>query len=450
LRLPCITTAVLGNLLPRIEDPILILEALSISISLDSSICNTIASQLQQKFQQRLDLLSEVEALKLEVEALKLAEDLLSSKNYDDCAQTLVTIIPFLSSNSLLKALEIARSINSNEANNSRIDSLTVLNHNILENHFNASDNNSLYADWHRDLEEWKRWVASKFQYNLSWIESSYSEWMQMEGYFERIHSEDIYATNLAVWRAIGNEAIDKRFCQTSRSRAKVLALLFYYFEGKQQTQIFEELLETIEEIPSKSCKARSYIALILHLPYPNAIKIIKRALSVVKEIYEDIINLDLRDSGVKSNQYFDPQDQYREQHIYTRIQNSYTEIQRLESQLHDLTISKLRKEIFWLIETTDYFLFPYPEWWKPNMIEGLPIALAEFRYADFTFYSDDCSKIVLNGQTLKCGQWYQLEVAVRVDPTGVPSQSSERHPILEPKQQEPVSRIFCDLQSVF
>ncbi len=58
---------------------------------------------------------------------------------------------------------------------------------------------------------------------------------------------------------------------------------------------------------------------------------------------------------------------------IYIDIQNSYTDLQRLENQLRTLTISNLEREIISLIDVTDSFLFPYPGWWQPNMIEGLP-----------------------------------------------------------------------------
>ena len=69
----------------------------------------------------------------------------------------------------------------------------------------------------------------------------------------------------------------------------------------------------------------------------------------------------------------------------------------------------------------------------------------SESRYADITFYynENDSETKVSDGHVLKCGQWYQLEVAVRGKPTGVPSQEPERRPIQEPKQQEPVTIII-------
>ena len=69
----------------------------------------------------------------------------------------------------------------------------------------------------------------------------------------------------------------------------------------------------------------------------------------------------------------------------------------------------------------------------------------SESRYADLTFYNNvnDFETKISDGHVLKCGQWYQLEVAVRGKPTGVPSQEPERRPIREPKQQEPVTIII-------
>jgi CHAT domain len=444
-----ISASVLNNLIPRIEDPINILEALkvlSISVYIDSETRANLYSQLQPWLQRRHDLLPE---------ALKMAKDFLSTKDYHACSEILINLIPYLQSNNLLlQALKIAYTINDTEASNFRINALTLLNHNISESYFNTSDNNDLCLTWDRDSENWKRCVPINFQENLRWIGESYSDWMWTKRtYSEKVWREssyeNIYAKNLAVWRAIGNEVIDQEFCQAPRLRAKVLALLYYYFEGKQKAQIFEQLLETIEEIPSKSCKARSCVELASYLSYPTAIKIMKRAISIVKEIYEDILNNDLRNSRLER----DIKPQFQEEFPYAEIQKSYLEIQRLEDRFYNLKITILRKELLELIEVTDYFLFPYPRWWNPKMIEGLPPALialekpSESRYADFTFYTEDrngSKTRISNGQALKCAQWYQLEVAVRVDPTGVPSQSSERHPILEPKQQEPVTIVIA------
>lgn len=66
----------------------------------------------------------------------------------------------------------------------------------------------------------------------------------------------------------------------------------------------------------------------------------------------------------------------------------------------------------------------------------------SESRYADLTFYNNvnDFETKVSDGHVLRCGQWYQLEVAVRGTPVGLPSQETERRPIREPKQQESVT----------
>jgi HEAT repeat protein len=69
----------------------------------------------------------------------------------------------------------------------------------------------------------------------------------------------------------------------------------------------------------------------------------------------------------------------------------------------------------------------------------------SESRYADITFYYyENGSKTqVSDRHVLRCEQWYQLEVAVRGKPTGIPNQEQERRPIREPKQREPVTIII-------
>ena len=64
-------------------------------------------------------------------------------------------------------------------------------------------------------------------------------------------------------------------------------------------------------------------------------------------------------------------------------------------------------------------------------------------RYADLTFWFDKSRNLgqkVPFGQTLQVGHWYQLEVAVREKPEGMPTEDRERRPIREPKQQQPVT----------
>lgn len=64
-------------------------------------------------------------------------------------------------------------------------------------------------------------------------------------------------------------------------------------------------------------------------------------------------------------------------------------------------------------------------------------------RYADFSFHYDNKNKQgqkVPDGHTLQAEQWYQLEVAIRVKPTGIPFEGAERVPIREPKQKQDVT----------
>ncbi len=64
-------------------------------------------------------------------------------------------------------------------------------------------------------------------------------------------------------------------------------------------------------------------------------------------------------------------------------------------------------------------------------------------RYADFAFNYDEGNKRgqkVPDGHTLQAGQWYQLEVAVCVKPTGIPFEGEKRESIKEPKQEQPVT----------
>jgi HEAT repeat protein len=69
----------------------------------------------------------------------------------------------------------------------------------------------------------------------------------------------------------------------------------------------------------------------------------------------------------------------------------------------------------------------------------------SEYRYADITFYyyEDGFEPKVLGSYVLRAKQWYQLEVAIRDQPTGVPIQKQERRPIREPKQQESVTIVI-------
>jgi hypothetical protein len=64
-------------------------------------------------------------------------------------------------------------------------------------------------------------------------------------------------------------------------------------------------------------------------------------------------------------------------------------------------------------------------------------------RYADFAFYYEDRKRTgqkVPGKHTLRAEHWYQLEVAVRVKPTGIPPKQAKRRPIREPKQKQDVT----------
>jgi hypothetical protein len=246
-------------------------------------------------------------------EALKIARELISSKSYRACTDFLVGIIPQLSPELLQEVLSIAYGINDSEARESRIHELTDITNKILENFSDFSNINS--------------------------------------GEFSSPYKH----RNAANYRATRNEEIDREFCSVPRARAKVLVLLYYYFGGEQQSQIFEKLLETIEEVPAQPCKARSLMALAPHLPENLARRVAERAFMIVKEIVEDI------------ERY------YQEPDVpWFREQINGVKIQELENQLHTLAISNLLSETLSILEVTESFLFS-DRWWEPNMIEGLP-----------------------------------------------------------------------------
>jgi hypothetical protein len=78
---------------------------------------------------------------------------------------------------------------------------------------------------------------------------------------------------------------------------------------------------------------------------------------------------------------------------------------------------------------------------------EGEPEGEQELppRYSDFAFYKEDrlgdpLDEPVKRGHTLRAGQWYHFEVAIREKPLDLVPVSGERRPIREPKQKEPVT----------
>ncbi len=62
-------------------------------------------------------------------------------------------------------------------------------------------------------------------------------------------------------------------------------------------------------------------------------------------------------------------------------------------------------------------------------------------RYADFCFYLDSSANArIPEGYSLQVGQWYKLEVAVRQQPSGIPSVELNRRPVRELAQKEEIT----------
>src|SRR6185369_11199627 len=68
--------------------------------------------------------------------------------------------------------------------------------------------------------------------------------------------------------------------------------------------------------------------------------------------------------------------------------------------------------------------------------IEAASAEPTDPRFADLMFHDGEQPRTrVQDWCALHTGTWYQLEVAVRVKPLGIPSSGSERRPTREPKQ---------------
>jgi CHAT domain len=238
-------------------------------------------------------------------EALKIARELISTKSYRACADLLAAILPQVSPALLQDVLKIAYEIDDGEAKENRVHALTELNK-TLEN-FPNSDSDEFYSPYN------SRNSASNH-------------------------------------RAKRNEEIDREFCNAPRAKAKILMLFYYYLEGEQRSQVFEKLLETIEDIPAQPCKARSLMAIAPYLSENVAKRVAERAFVIVKEIVEDL-NKNLQESNDVS---------LRKQ------------IEELEEQLQTLPISILLNETLSILKCAEGLLFR-DGWWEPNMIEGLP-----------------------------------------------------------------------------
>ena len=74
---------------------------------------------------------------------------------------------------------------------------------------------------------------------------------------------------------------------------------------------------------------------------------------------------------------------------------------------------------------------FPVPE----------EVPLDARRFADLTFFRPAPARSpVPAGQALRAGDWYEVEVAVRLRPTGIPPEAGERRPLREPRQKADVT----------
>lgn len=324
---------VLNKLIPRIDDSSLFLEAFRIAIETEQYDSRSfILEMLKSQLRQNPDLLPKVESL-------KLAEDFLSTKDYYACSEILITVIPYLSRNLRISALKTAYKIDDNTAKILKEKSLIELENKLSKSLLQDLQEEYLYADWSKSSDDWKIIVAEEYKENKRWK-------LRQPGYYE----EYSHNFDLALWRATGNEIIDHKFCKAARARAKVLALLYYCFSGKEQNQIFEELVKAIDEIPAKSCKVRSFIALIPNLPDLQSRNLANKSLLLLKEIIEDI----------NSNTNL------KEEDINEKIQN-------LEQQFESLAIYSINEKLFDLVEYIDSIVFPYPIWWTPKMVEGLP-----------------------------------------------------------------------------
>jgi hypothetical protein len=299
---PC--ALALSKLSPYLNDG-QILQALRLASSINTSSSNRTNA---------ITILSSRVTPDLIPEALKIAREIVSTSEYRACTDFLAAIIPQVSPKLLQEVLVIAYKIDDNESRES-------CNHAV--------------ADLNEDLER----LFDSSNINLNKAELS-----------------DYLGDSASKYQAKRNEEIDREFCSVSRTRAKILGLLYYYLEGEQRSQVFEKLIETIEEIPAQPCKSHSLIALAPHLPENLAKRAAEKAFVIVKEIIKNIAR-ETQDSSVHS---FDGQ-------IYL------LKIQKLEIQLHTLPISTLLGEILSILEAAESFLFGDIRWWKPNMIEGLP-----------------------------------------------------------------------------
>lgn len=352
-------TSIIENIIPRISDSKLIFNALKIGC-INSTIDKT-RKVLNDRFQQSPELIpSESNTLELANEFIdyeqykayfdlfiimfpylsnysqiwKLSEKLVHAKRYDIYADLLEIVLPYLSEDSLSEALETALTIRDLKSEQQCIDKMKELDFCISESFSRNEGSTILFDRWQEISDDWQYRIAELYRRYILDI-----RWSN--------------AGNLAIWRAIGNEVIDLQFSRVPRIRARILAILYYYFEDEKQTIIFDELLKSIEQIPSKTCRVRSLIQLAECLSVSRAKQVVSLALSVIKDIFEDIKNYQLED------------DQLR-----TKFNIDFERIKEIENQLELQSIDNLSAKIKDLIDNFDGLLFEYPHSrWMPNRI---------------------------------------------------------------------------------
>ncbi len=174
--------------------------------------------------------------------------------------------------------------------------------------------------------------------------------------------------------RARENEFIDRQFTHAPRSRARLLADLFFRFEGEQQEQIFEELLAAIDEIPAEPCKSRTLISLANYLPKLESRRVLEKALIIVRGILKDTWAI------------------------------------ALENQLSHLPTSLLKAGIELALTKAEDYLFRPSRWWEPNMIH---FSEQEPRYFNICLRDPSVDKDLSSDEPLVFAQTYQLRVNI-------------------------------------
>ncbi len=174
--------------------------------------------------------------------------------------------------------------------------------------------------------------------------------------------------------RARENEYIDQQFTHAPRSRARLLADLFFRFEGEQQEQIFEEVLAAIDETPAEPCKSRTLISLANYLPKLESRKVLEKALIIVRGILKDTWTI------------------------------------ALENHLSHLPTSLLKAGIELALTEAEGYLFGSSRWWEPNMIH---FSEQEPRYFNIWLRDPNINKDLSSDEPLVFNQSYQLRVNI-------------------------------------